>query len=167
MVNNQSKKSFNKIIIIVGAIAVLLAGIAAAILLVGNAMNTRDGKIISFSYSHGSGMGGFEEYMVFKKDNSVILKYQCMGCFEEENVEKKIDAKYLDDLAGIINDYKIAKWDGFDQSDDGVLDGDGFTLKVEYDDKKSIEAHGYMKYPGNYKEARDVILDKLEEVRNS
>ncbi len=167
MVNNQSKKSFNKIVVIIGAVAVLLAGIAAAILLIGNEVNTRDGKIISFSYSHGSGEGGFEEYMVFEKDNNVILKYQCMGCFEEENVEKKIDAKYLDDLANIINDYKIAKWDGFDQSDDGVLDGDGFTLRVKYDDEKSIEAHGYMKYPSNYKEVRDVILDKLKEMRNS
>ena len=53
--------------------------------------------------------------------------------------------------------YNVNKWDGFNKSDKNVLDGNSFSFSYSNTDNKSIEAHGYMKWPNNYREFRDEI----------
>ena len=42
-----------------------------------------------------------------------------------------------------------------------MLDGYSFSLKITYKDGQSINAHGYMKYPDNYRVASDALTDYL------
>lgn len=79
-------------------------------------------------------------------------------------MEKEIDKSYLEELAKIINDNEIYKWNGFDKSDKNILDGSSFTLEVNYSNGKTLKAHGYMKYPKNYNEGHKVLSDFLEQI---
>ena len=168
-----------KNVIITTVIVVLMAIIAvvAVVLLINNRSdgnnsgdNERNGNITSFSFSRSYGLGGAVGYTITLKDGKKSsLKYEYYGydSNEDNNFEKDIDAKYLDELADIIKEKKVVKWDGFDESKDGVLDGSGFSLKVKYDDGKEINAYGYMKYPDNYQEVMESFDKVLENAKNS
>lgn len=160
-----------KIGIIVAAVAVLVvvAGIVAAVVLTnknngpdGNnpGGNTYNGQLKSFSFGESYGLGGAVDYILVKQeDGKALLKCNFFGAVSEKdkNIEKTIDAKYLSELEQILRDNNISEWNGFDQSEDGVLDGSGFSMKIDYDDGSSISAHGYMKYPDNYDKVQDEL----------
>ncbi len=156
------KNTFGIIVAIAAGVAVLIGIVAAIVFLVGGQAKTRDGSIVEFSFGHGSGMGGDIEYTLKRQDNLALLSINRTGPLFSKggDVKKTVDGKYLDRLADIINENEVVKWDGFDRSDNGVLDGGGFVLKITYDDGKTIEAHGYMMFPDNY----DVVSDKFEEL---
>lgn len=81
--------------------------------------------------------------------------YQKKGMVPEEQVVK---------LQSIIKEHNIRAWDGFDKSDDDVLDGASFSLRVEYDDGSTITAEGYMKWPDGFKEASEALMSHLQEI---
>ncbi|MBO4855256.1 hypothetical protein J5500_02515 [Candidatus Saccharibacteria bacterium] len=161
----ESNKQFKIAAIIIGAIAVVIAIVAVIVFGIGSSRHERNGGIVSFSYSHGSGMGGYVDYTLKKQDNLALYSAKCMGCMNNFDVNKTIDSSYLGKIADIVKKYEMGKWDGFNESDDGILDGSGFTLKIEYDDERKIEAHGYMKYPSNYREATEELTNLLDEIR--
>ncbi len=165
MKNNKAENKKFKIIAGVAAAVVVVIALAAVLVFkIGADRTVRDGNITSFSFSHGSFWSGDRDYVLTKQDNLALLTEKCMGCRDSFEVSKTVDGNYLGEVADIIEKYEIAKWDGFDESDN-VTDGEGFTLKVTYDDGKSIEAHGYMKFPTNYKEARDEFDKLFEKLR--
>ena len=173
----MTKHKKKTIITVIVAALVVFIGLVVAVLIISNNNSNggsdgdvRNGNIASFSFGRGYGLGGAVGYTIARKDNNkASLKYEYFGFSSDEdsNFEKDIDAEYLDELADIIKEENIVKWDGFDKSDDGVLDGSGFSLKIKYDDGKEINAHGYMKFPDNYNEAEnrlDAFLEKLKDV---
>ena len=165
----MKKKNTFKIIAVVAVVIAAVIALAAVLVFKMNANKyERNGAITSFSFSGSYGLGGAVGYTIVRQGDKVVLKYECFGYDEKDDVsvEKAVDAKCLDELASVIKEKGVAKWDGFDKSEDGVLDGSGFSLKVEYDDGKKIDAHGYMIYPDNYDEVQDAfdeILSKLVE----
>ena len=164
----MAKNKNNKIIAItIAALAVVAVGVAIIVAVINSAGgNVRSGSITSFLFNRGYGLGGAIECTLTKRGNSATLKYDYYGYNpdEDKHVEKTIDAKYLDELAGIISKNDVAKWDGFDESEDGVLDGSGFTLKIEYDDGETIDVHGYMKYPDDYEKVEDALDEFLHKL---
>lgn len=118
-----------------------------------------DGKIVGIQYSYGSFNGGYYDYKLTDENGKAHFVAQG-GNGVELNIDKEVDPSVLEKLAEIINDYGIYRWDGFNKSDDDILDGFSFSLEVIYDDGKSIHANGYMKYPQNF----DVCDSALTEV---
>ena len=53
----------------------------------------------------------------------------------------------------------IKEWDGFKKSDHTVLDGEDFSLDVEYEDGSSVSAYGSNSFPKGYRESMSVIED--------
>ena len=163
----MGKKKKIGIIAAIVAILVVVAGAVTAIVLTNNnepsgnnpGGNMYDGHIKSFSFGRGYGLGGAVDFIMTKQDDGVLLKcgYYGEASDKNKNIEKTIDSKYLGELEQILSNNNIAEWNGFDESEDGVLDGSGFTLKIEYDDGSSINAHGYMRYPDNYDKVRDEL----------
>ena len=80
----------------------------------------------------------------------------------ELDLNKEISDDKLEELSRIIDDNKIYEWDGFNEDNDGILDGYSFGLKVEYADGRKIAAEGYEKYPNNYKQAHRSLTKYLE-----
>ncbi len=117
--------------------------------------------ITSFNFGRDFGLGGYYHYQIRVEDDKVIFTKEAIG-MTTENIEKEITKKDLKEIQKIINEQEIYKWNGFDKTDENVLDGSGFTLSVNYSNGENIEAHGYMRYPKNFKEASDVLLEYLE-----
>ena len=120
-----------------------------------------DSNIIEFSYEHGSYFGGENEYHLYYTEEG-IAHIEAIGYNGSElNIDKDIDESVFAEIERIVNEQEIYKWDGFDESDNDVLDGYSFSLKITYKDGQSINAHGYMKYPDNYRVASDALTDYL------
>ena len=64
-----------------------------------------------------------------------------------------IDAALMDELADLVARNGMADWDGFSGSDPNVLDGEGFTLRVEFADGGKVYASGENHFPRGYWQA--------------
>lgn len=150
--------------IIIGTIiAVAVIGTIIALIFIlkpAKGVNTNS-EIESFIYNYGSGEGEYNEYSINIRDGKYYIKG--VGYSESTlNINKVIKSSDMEKLNNIIKDNNIDSWDGFDESEDNVLDGYGFKLIVKYKNGDSIEAKGYMKYPDNYKKGHNALEEFLE-----
>lgn len=159
--NKQSKKT--------GIGLAILGLVILTILTVGGIVFSKvvttkqyEGDIASFSFHSGS-YWGYAEYDIENSDGRVTFRATGFNG-NDMNVEKTISGEYLDRISDIIKKYDVASWDGFDESDDGILDGHGFTLKIKYTSGATLEAHGYMKYPRNYDEVDEELSEIFDEL---
>ncbi len=159
----EENNSFKIVVIVLAVIAASAAAITAIFFMKTPEVVERNGNITSFSFSNGAGLGGFAQYSVTRKGDKAAFMYECLGCGDnDKKVEREIDVKVFDDLAVIVRENGLGKWDGFNKSADGIMDGYGFTLKIEFDDEKKIDAHGYMQFPDNFNDVRDKFEDCLD-----
>lgn len=159
-----------KIIIIAFGLIIVIAGIIATVILL-NKKETEPKELyqeikeissLDFSYDKGYAVNANISYRIRKEDDKYIATIKLYGVPEEEAKKVVISDEKINEIENILNKYKVIKWDGFKKSDSGVLDGDSFSFSLNYEDEKSIYAHGYMKWPENYREVRDE-LDKVFE----
>ena len=73
------------------------------------------------------------------------------------------DISAADELVKIMDRYDIWSWDGFNESDPFVLDGEEFSLSADFTDGRSVEASGNNAFPDNYSEAYRGLEQMLEE----
>lgn len=159
-----------KIIILLLGIIIVVAGIIAAVILLNKKetepeepyQEIKDITSLSLSYDKGYTMNANISYRIRKEDEKYIATIKLYGVPEEEAKEVEARDETVKEIESILNKYKVSKWDGFKKSDNRVLDGNSFSFSLDYADGKHIYAHGYMKWPDNYREVRDE-LDKLFE----
>ena len=146
----------------------LILLIAGVLLFVGCGKTKEEynGKVFSFSYSFGSYFDGYCDYNLNLINNVVKYTAYCNGN-DKSNIEKEVDKSYLDEIEKIIKDNNIADWNEFNKSDDDILDGYGFSLEIGYSDGKNIIASGYMKYPDNYDEVHQKIVEFLTKLNKA
>lgn len=143
----------------------LIMLIALPIILIGCSKTSKnESDIVSFSYDYGSFTEGYYKYSITVENDKVLFSAKGLNGINM-NINKEIDASYLDNLSEIINDKEIYKWDGFDEKDNSILDGYSFSLKVEYADETTLKADGYMRYPNNYDEGHKKILEFIETIK--
>ncbi len=127
----KGNKTFRNIISIIIALVIIVAFAAVLVIRNGAERAVRNGNIVSFSFSKGNGWSGFSDYVLTEQDNLAFFTAKCVGCPDSFDITKTVDGEVFEELANIIKKYEVAKWDGFDQSDDGVVDGDGFFIKSD------------------------------------
>ncbi len=100
-------------------------------------------------------MNSFVRY-VLKKDKSG--KYVVEICpdqvAEEDKFISEVNGGFAEEIVMILKKYHVGRWNGFKKIDRMVLDGDGFSLEVSFQNGSRIYAHGYMRYPKNYSAVR-------------
>lgn len=153
------------------SVLILIAATATSIILVINNknkeikpnddINTPTAAIKSFHYNYGSYNGGYHYYSIEEDDGKMMIN-GAGGNGVELDINKEISDDRLEELSRIINDNKIYEWDGFNEDNDGILDGYSFELKIKYADGREIVAEGYEKYPQNYEQAQRNLTEFLE-----
>ena len=71
---------------------------------------------------------------------------------------RRIDPSVADALYAVVAERDLFRWDGFDRSRKGVLDGEGFELEIDMTDGVSIRARGSNAFPEGY-------FDAIEELQ--
>ena len=121
-----------------------------------------EGNIINFAFGDGSYNGGYYNYEVVRNADGTVTFHAEGGNGVDLNVDKTIDPAYLDELAVLINEKGIYRWNGFDKSNNSIMDGYSFSISVIYDDGRTLHAYGYMKEPANYDYGQQAISDFFE-----
>ncbi len=119
--------------------------------------------ITKISYDYGSYHGGYYSYNITVNEDAITF-YATGGNGVDLDINKEIEKDKITELEKIIKDNEIYNWDGFDEYDQDVYDGYGFTLKIEYKDGKKTEAQGYMLYPKNYDEGHKALVNYFESL---
>ena len=90
------------------------------------------------------------------------------GVSDEDALVLDVDGEFVRSIEEIFEKFRLEKWDGFNKSDDNVLDGNSFSFSAQIDGKR-ISAGGYMKYPSGYGDAKGrlfgLFMDRYEQVR--
>lgn len=115
-------------------------------------------KSIKFFYSTGNGINESVSYEL-KCNNNCTITVKKEGVSDEDATKIDVDKNVLDCVEKVLNKYNVSSWNGFDKNNRYVLDGNSFSLSIDYDNK-SINAHGYMMWPKNYKEVKKE-LDRI------
>jgi hypothetical protein len=120
-------------------------------------------EIKLFEYSYGSFFGGYYEYSISSEDKKMIFKAKGMNGVDLD-IEKEITKDEIDDLLKLIVEEDLNSWNGFDKSDEDILDGYSFSLNIKFEDEYIIKAFGYEKYPENYDKRHEKIEKYLNEL---
>ena len=119
---------------------------------------------IYYSFSGGMAYNSDTKYELICGEECILnikIPYQ----LEKKNII--ISKDMVSDIIDIFNKYHVSNWNNFNKSDNGVLDGNSFSFSVTYNDGKTIDAHGYMKYPKNYHEVISYLKNKFEPLYNT
>ena len=150
----------NKYWIIIGVIVILL--IVVAVLLTRKDEDHKPVEVskiksFEFGYTVGYAMWSDVRYrMDCELDGcNVIIKLN--GVTEEEQVEGVVGKEQSARIEELLAKYNIGNWNGFNKSDKYVLDGDSFSLSINYENNENISASGYMSWPDNYREVKDYL----------
>lgn len=116
--------------------------------------------VVSFAFHHG-GMSTFDiyAYMVEMDEASgeQTVNYELFCGYETYMLPA--DAELLQELAKLVDDYNLRKWDGFDKVNSHVLDGSSFDLEIRFGDGTSITASGSNRFPEGYSDAKTAVDD--------
>ena len=117
--------------------------------------NAKEFKSIMFSYSNGGDIANSQEiYEINKKDDKYIATIKEKFKTEDEKVEVEVDINTIYSILRIIDTYNISTWNGFNEHDSMVLDGDSFYFRLYVGDDK-VTASGYMSWPDNYGKVKE------------
>ena len=83
---------------------------------------------------------------------------------KKKQKKKEITKKEVKKIENILKKYEVYKWDGFNKSDQNVLDGNSFDISIILKNKETIRAYGYMKYPNNYREVKNELDNIFMEI---
>ena len=118
---------------------------------------------IHFSYSVGNYMDGSIDYELLC-DDECKLYYKGNRIPIEKRKEYAFDKNTVREIEEKLNSYRVSQWDGFRGGNKFVLDGDSFSLYIQYKDGKSIDAHGYENWPKNYSDVKNYLIQVFSEV---
>ncbi len=151
----------NIIIILCAVFAVSLTMIQFKTSTIKPVINQTPSEIENITSFHFFRTNGYEIYSDIRYDidkdettDKYIAKVKLYGEPEENTKEIEITKDKVQELEKKLNQYEVVKWDGFNKSDDGVCDGDSFSLSITMENDEEISAHGYMMWPEHY---RDVL----------
>ena len=146
--------------IIIGIVVVILIIVGIILLVVPKLKKEKKeiGSIQTFRYFYTNG------YMV---DSDVFYDLDCSdkctisikenGKPKEEAHIMEVSEEFVLSLEKILQDNKVGNWDGFHEIEKNVMDGDSFSINIQFKDGSSLSASGYMRYPDNYRVVRPQI----------
>lgn len=112
---------------------------------------------LSFRYRSG---GSDVRYELYRRDDGYEACVRLEGESADDAVTVKVGEDAADEIADLLNTYDVMRWDGFHESERGVLDGDRFSLEVYFGEGSGVSADGYMRWPENY----DEVCEGLDEI---
>ena len=116
-----------------------------------------------------------EEFELVRTENGASVTYYC-GFWHirddvkrEECIIKRIEGgkELYDEICGLLCQFRVASWDGFNKGNKHVCDGSQFSFDAVINGKR-IYASGENNYPRTYREFLAAIKDILdrEEIKD-
>jgi len=115
------------------------------------------GKTLSTFSVYRYGEIRYDSYSIFLDEDGYYISVN-----DEEPLP--IDDETVQTLMEVIEEYNVSSWDGFDKTNDNVLDGEGFSLEIGFTDGTSVKALGDNVFPEQYADAMGEMWDILTHI---
>lgn len=120
-----------------------------------------DAALTAFSFNHGGmSMDQIFSYAVYERDGRMLADFELYCRYEIEGVE--LDAADVEALRALIDENDLWSWNGFQESNSYVLDGDNFGLSASFADGTELSAWGSNAYPKGYSAGAQAICAYFE-----
>ncbi len=113
--------------------------------------------IVDFSYEQGEYPDAMYSFAVYQ-DEGVTWFSAMSGDGVELNINTRVDDAVFEEIAALVEQYKLQDWHGFSEIGEEEAPGHRFSLSVLFDEEGEIFAEGQKKYPANYEEANKAIM---------
>lgn len=115
-------------------------------------------NITSFSFSHSGSMANdcYTLELTREENGTHLYAEELFSNGRIANVVLEEDL--LNGLGELTGMYYVNRWNGFDKSKSGVMDGSSFSLDITLADGSTISAHGNNSFPKNYSDVYSEIL---------
>ena len=106
----------------------------------------------------------------------VFVKNEDGSYFKEEAFKESkelipVSEEIFNRINEWVDEYNIKSWDGYNMTQENVMDGGGFGLTITLATGETISAHGSNAYPEGYRDANksleSIIAEALEEINKS
>ncbi len=153
-----------KRIILAKSIKITLAAVAVLLFLLMTACtNTEEDmkQITSFdtiTISITGTMASTEEYELVRTADGVDFSYYSGGWNFNEDMDREEclinrvagNEENYQQMLALLNECEVMEWNGFNESNPNVLDGESFSFSATVNDGTTISAGGSNAYPKNY-----------------
>lgn len=75
---------------------------------------------------------------------------------------RRVPIDILYQAQALMEQYEVYQWDGFNESDSMILDGESFTFSAAFSDGSSLSAYGNNRFPANYFDFRSELTELLQ-----
>ncbi len=126
-------------------------------------------KSFYLTYSKGYAMNSYITYDLSydMEKGKYIAKIKPYGISDEDKLEIIVNKEIEEKIKDVLVKYQVEKWNGFNENDKNVLDGDSFSLSITMENNNDIHASGYMRWPDNYRDVINEIDNIFMEIYNS
>lgn len=146
----------------------IILTIVLSLLLVGGInmflFNKKEVEIIDLKYMHlgystGTMVNSNVRYNLELKDGKYMAEIKPNSMADEDTMTVEMKKEDVQKIKDILKKYHVGRWNGFNKSDQNVLDGDSFSFSIRFVDDTSISASGYMMWPNNYGEVEKALTE--------
>lgn len=136
----------------------------------GNKTKPDESRLESFSYSYsGTSRDSIYSYSLNRSENGgAEFVYETLRFQEEGEITVEADAAILDQIRQLYLKHKAYRWNGYNKSNNNVLDGSSFTLSMYFQDGGSLNIHGSNSRPDGYgafeNEVEELIRPLIEKA---
>ncbi len=121
-------------------------------------------KFFSLSYSFGCMVNSNASYQLKWQDGGYVASVKPVNEPDENAKSIPVPDAFARGLENILKAHRVDKWNGFQKYDKLICDGKSFTLSVIFQDKSSLNARGYVRWPKGYGEVKKEIVALFETV---
>ncbi len=136
----------------------VLLGLAVC-LAAGNGARGEERVLTEFEYSYG-GYAISQSWRIERREEGYMLQ-------ENGGEPVLIDSSWVEEIEKVIREYNLISWDGFDDYDPNILDGESFWLDLAFSDGVTVHAAGDNAFPDHYSEATDRIWEILQQEKRT
>ncbi|MCR4992043.1 MAG: hypothetical protein K6A45_03260 [Lachnospiraceae bacterium] len=132
----------------------------------GSKAKPNESGITSLYYGYHGSRAGYS-YTVSSKDGKTVFEFDDSEHRDYGVMEYECDASAIEQLEKLYLDHKVYEWDGFSKTNKDVLDGDGFSLTITFNDGSEMNAHGSNASPKGFWEYEEELTEVIAPVKKA
>ena len=143
------KKEINILRLLLIAVVVIIVAMVVVFVLGNEEVNYSELTEVKIS-KIGTMIPNGNEYTLTLKDGTWIASHNEI-VWLEDNINKKIvDDVFANEIKNLLAENKVENWDGFNEENKYITDGEKFAFYMCFSDGTEVEASGYMAYPKTF-----------------
>lgn len=143
-----------------GIIIIVILLLGVLIYLIPNKIIKKSYKIENVNYFYLSYTKGYamNSNVMYRINKDLVATIKLYG--ESDEITINVDKSVLKEIEEVLRKYDIQKWNGFKRRNSMVKDGNSFSLSIEMENGKEIEASGYASKPNNF----NIFVEEIDKI---